>query len=148
MAVLGVFLLIVTLAILVVIPKTRRVMKSHRAATLTLCFVYLAGLFVHPYLLGLKGRIDEIRFARHLRNGLSRDQVLSLGAKYGATAPGGSDVSSGGEAAYDPSSDGAVNLQFVDFVTLCVSGGKNYAVYFSPALRVTEWKVEPWGNAC
>jgi hypothetical protein len=144
---LGVVLLGVALTLLAVIPKTNAAMKAHKRLVVTLVSVYLVLVVLHPYIFGLPGRIAEMRFQMGLRRGLTRAEIIRLAQKYKGTGPFGTGLDMT-EPVWDWRSEGAVHIQFVDWSTLCIVGGKDYAFYFSPNWRLTEWKVAGWGNAC
>lgn len=92
-------------------------------------------VFAHPYLFGLPGRIAESRLRSGLRTGMTRDQVLRLGRERDGNA-GWDDVTQVQE------------FQYVDFGTICTSGGERFDVRFDNAMQVQSWTEKRWVTAC
>ena len=112
-------------------------------------FIALAALAIvaaHPYLFGIKGRIDEHLFASHLHVAMRQNEIRQWAWNYGGRSPAGGLTSQ--HSTYDPRNDGRLDVVFTEYETMCVSGGRDYQFLFSPDLKLTEWKVEPWGSAC
>jgi hypothetical protein len=92
--------------------------------------------FAHPFLLGLGGRINEYRFQHDLRNGMSRAESVALARGLGAPSWG---IGLGADTAL---------VQFVDFSTLCMIGGRSFELSFDNRSRLMDWTVTDWSNAC
>jgi hypothetical protein len=142
--VLGVFGLVFALGFLAIVPKTHGVMQRNKRLVATCVAAYLALLFLHPYIVGLPGRIAEMEFGSEVHSGMTEPEIVQLARKYGGRAPFGTVA---GESTHELYS-GTVIVRFVDVVTLCVEGGNNYTLYFSPDGRLTESKVTRWESAC
>jgi hypothetical protein len=113
---------------------------------ITLSLVYLALLFLHPYIFGLPGRIAEARFQKQIHSGMTRSEIISLAEEYGGSGLLGMGLVK--HPPYDWRSDGSLIVAFTDTSTFCVVGGKEYDFYFRPDGTLTEWKTHGWGNAC
>jgi hypothetical protein len=113
---------------------------------ITLSLVYLALLFLHPYIFGLPSRIAETRFQKQIHSGMRRSEIVRLAEEYGGSGLLGTGLA--GNAPYDWRSDGLLIVSFTDSSTFCVVGGKEYDFYFRPDGTLTEWKTHGWGNAC
>ena len=98
-------------------------------------------VILHPYVLGLIGRINENIFRRELHVGMARGEVLARARALGyVREPWKRDEVEG--------ATGPLYIQFVDFDTLCISGGKAFDLNFDNHLRLTTWVVTDWQNAC
>jgi hypothetical protein len=103
--------------------------------------------FLQPYIFGFSGRISEVRFQRGLHRGMTRKEVVRLAARFGGT----------GLQDEDPAvllmddyagARGVEDVKFVDFTWWCGSGGKWYALHFTPDWRLTLWEINSWESAC
>lgn len=103
-------------------------------------------LVAHPYIFGAKGRIAEHLFARHIHTGMTPEEVGRTARTYGGTDLLGRAPE--GPYAYTWVTDGRQDVQFTDVMTLCVSGGTDYQLFYSRDLKLTEWHAQPWGSAC
>jgi hypothetical protein len=104
-------------------------------------------VLLHPYIFGLKGRIAEAGFEARLHKGMSRGDVRRLALQSGGAGPVES-LSPSENPPYDRISDGAIDVRFTDFATLCVTGGKWFRLYFAPDWSLTQWETQSWHSAC
>ncbi|MBV9334088.1 MAG: hypothetical protein JO146_08775 [Candidatus Eremiobacteraeota bacterium] len=148
MILLGLLTLALFGVLLATRPKTNQVMKKRWRFAVVLVIALLAFAWLHPYIFGLPGRIAEIRFERNIHKGMTRSEIVRLALKYGGSGPLGPLGSPTPDGAYDWRSDGALDVQFTDFATFCIVGGKWFRFYFLPNWTLTQWEVQPWGNAC
>jgi hypothetical protein len=81
--------------------------------------------FVHPYLFGLPGRINEHRFENGLRVGMSVDDLTRLATDTHADVRGGVD-----------------SPRFTDKMTLCDTEGDSVVISFDNSDRVRKWFVD------
>src|SRR5581483_6791863 len=134
--------------LLALIPSVYRAMQRHARLLVAFSVIYVALLLFHPYLFGLPGRIAEVQFQRHIRLGMKRSEIVRSAKQYGGTGPGFSDVTTAENSPYDWRSDASLDVYFIDFATLCVTGGRAYYFYFRPDFTLMAWKSEGWSNAC
>jgi|SRR5580698_5029899 hypothetical protein len=108
----------------------------------TSAIIGIALLLGHPYLLGVRGRIDEYHFHRDLRLGMARSEILTLARRFGGRVyvPSGTFIANGAPE--------LLRVSFVDSFTFCSEDGKEYQLSFSSHWRLTGWTVSDWGNAC
>lgn len=123
---------------------------SHKRLALII-FVNLAvlvvTLFFHPYLFGLSGRIGEAAFQKHLHAGMSRKDILTLARRYGGRGVSFMDLTSAQNPPYNRHSR-ILDVQFTDFATFCIGGGKQFTFDFRPDWTLSEWRVNDWQSAC
>ena len=96
--------------------------------------IFVGVVFGHQWMLGLPGRIGELRFQSALRPGMTIAQATDLASSVGG----------------DPS-NGAPNtmtIRFVDNTTFCFSGGNEYTIQFDDHQLLKSWKSKPWTNFC
>lgn len=146
MIVLGLVPLIVFFGVLALTPTWRKAIATRWRLVVIICVLYLGGLFFHPYVFGLRGRIAESIFEKQLHVGMTRADVITLAQHYGGSNPFNPGLGHGEE--WDTHSPGAVYVVFTDWETLCIGNGNEYELYFSANSRLLQWKVQPWGNAC
>lgn len=96
--------------------------------------VFVAFLFVHPWIFGLSGRVGELRLEHSLRPGMTIAQATGLIQKIGG----------------DPlvESPKILTVQFVDFSTFCVGGGLRYTLTFGENQTLKSWDSKEWSDAC
>ena len=146
MIVLGVFGLVFALGFLAIVPKTHGVMQRNKRLVATCVAAYLALLFLHPYIVGLPGRIAEMEFGSEVHSGMTEPEIVQLARKYGGRAPFGTVA---GESTHELYSGTVIPFAIRRCRHLVhVEGGNNYTLYFSPDGRLTESKVTRWESAC
>lgn len=123
--------------------QENRARGSNRRISPVTIAVILAIVVIHPYLLGLPGRVAEATFQHELRLGMHRSDAVRLARRLGGNvdSPRWMDNLKTG-------APGNLDVTFIDLVTLCISGGKNYELGFSGQWRLTSWDVSRWGSAC
>lgn len=97
-------------------------------------------LVVHPWLLGVPGRIAELRFKHAVREGMSRAEVAAL-AK-----------STRGDCCFlapqiEPNT-GPMEIDYTEWWTSCVRGGTTYLLDFDQHDRFRSWHAQPWKLGC
>lgn len=140
-------LIVASLLVLAALSATKRVSRRRFRQVLILAALGVLLLFCHPWLLGLPGRVAEMRFAGNLRHGMTRGEIIRLAVKYGGTGPFSTDLEQN-DPTYDWRSNGDLEVWFTDHLTLCISGGKAFSFYFDRNWTLLEWKVQGWGTAC
>lgn len=93
-------------------------------------------ILVHPWVLGIQGRINEYRFGQMLRSGMSRAEVRDLETNLGATQ--------------NPCCimDSPV-ARFDDFVFFCYVSGTQYILSFKGRhYSLGNWTAEKWTDRC
>jgi hypothetical protein len=105
--------------------------------------IALVLVVIHPYLLGLTGRVAETIFQHELRVGMQRSDVVSLARRLGGNVDSPRWMDN-----LETGAPGKMNVTFIDLVTLCISGGRTYGLTFNGHWRLTSWGASRWGNAC
>ncbi len=145
---LGLIFLVIVLGVLLAIPRTNAFVSAHKGTTAMVVLGYLVVLVLHPYAFGIRGRIAEHLFERHIHLGMTRDEVIRWADRVGWDKSYTINTQWQMHEPYSELNDGRLDITFIDGVTFCVAGGKDYQFYFSPDWKVTEWRIEPWSNAC
>jgi hypothetical protein len=102
---------------------------------LLLTLVFLGIFFIHPYVLGYTGRVNEHSFERQLRIGMPRNEAEALAERL--------------RGKVRKTQEGAiVRVDFADWVTLCMEGGEEYQLDFSNKQHLARWSSDTWHFAC
>jgi hypothetical protein len=117
------------------------------AVVLGAAALLVAGI-LHPYLFGWSGRIGEAAFQKQLHYGMSRKDILILTHKYGGRGVSYMDLSSLKDPPYYTKHSRILDVQFTDFATFCIGGGKQFTFDFRPDWTLSEWRVNDWQSAC
>ena len=105
--------------------------------------IALALLFLHPYIIGLPWRVGEIIFAHQIHKGMTRSEVIALAVKYGGTGLGSRAL-----APDDDPQGGFLSVQFLDWASLCVGGGREFDFHFYKNGTLAYREVGSWSGAC
>ncbi len=104
--------------------------------------------FVHPYLLGLPGRVHELKFEHQLHRGLSRAEVLRLSEQTGGQRGFPGNVVSDFERARAETKSGVELFWFMDQGTVCITSGNLYHLHFDRTNRLMGWTTSRWSDTC
>lgn len=128
--------------------------------------LFLTLCVMHPYLLGLSGRIHENRFDSDLRLGLTRIDVVQLAQKTdgevlcSASHPcDGKLYNHRGYSSWETNQDeaikyalkdrsGTLKVQYADQLTLCFVAGNVYDLSFDESGHLRSWRVDQWTDGC
>jgi hypothetical protein len=78
---------------------------------------------------------------------MTREEVAQLAHRLGGTGLSG-EYPEPLRMSDDPREARVLDVQFVDSITLCITGGNWYKLYFTTGWRLKSWVVERWGSAC
>lgn len=119
-------------------------MERRRRIVFTITIVLVILIFVHPYIFGLPGRIEELGFITGVHSGMTQSELIERANKFGGQGPFGFAVGN----LPDEVRPGTVVFQFVDSVSVCIGGGNRYIFHFTPNGRLETWKRIRWESAC
>ena len=122
------------IAIAVAIAGAKRGWRGALKAAGITVVALITLFFVHPWLLGFPGRVQEWRFELGVRKGMTRAQVLSLMKRTGS----------------DPNidSNGDIEASYWDAYTICVASGTRFTVLFDDKGHAVDWFASSVGDAC
>ena len=88
----------------------------------------------YQFVLGLPGRIGEMRLEHSLRAGMTTAQATEVARNVGGNPSG--------------QSTNEIRIRFVDIYDLCASGGREFTLLFDDDNILRSWKSSPWNEAC
>lgn len=94
-------------------------------------------------MLGIPGRVDELRFELGLSVGMTYDETLQLRHEVG-----GDDIRAKPTKANYNDPRGILYVWFMKGGFICIAGGDLYQIIFDAKKRVRSWTVEPWIDGC
>jgi hypothetical protein len=122
------------------------VRRSHLWLAVALAAVIM--LIIHPWLFGLPGRIESIRFRAGLHEGMTRAQVRRLiEITHGDTSISVTPMTEF-QGMRQETEAGVTLVHFIDMASLCEASGPLYHLRFDRDGRLGPWTVTSWVNVC